>query len=228
MDETTSTPTASTPGWKKLLHGVLVGGGATTFMAAFFLVLPLIQAISKDRKADTLLFEIDSAAVPPPPPPPEEEPEEEEEEEEPEPELVEEAPPLDLSQLELALDPGFGGGWGTADFASIDLGSLVRGGSDGEGLFSLDDLDQKPRVVYQPSPSIDAKLQKRAPATVYVLFMVDASGRVESPLVQSSTDPAFERAALSAVKQWKFEPGRREGQPVRFRMRVPITFPEAD
>jgi protein TonB len=31
---------------------------------------------------------------------------------------------------------------------------------------------------------------------------------------------------MKAVKQWKFEPGKRKGQAVRFRMRVPITFPE--
>jgi len=43
--------------------------------------------------------------------------------------------------------------------------------------------------------------------------------------VQSSPDPVFERPALTAVKQWKFEPGKRGGQAVRFRMRVPITFP---
>ena len=35
-----------------------------------------------------------------------------------------------------------------------------------------------------------------------------------------------EKPALAAIKQWKFEPGKRSGQPVRFRMRVPITFPE--
>jgi protein TonB len=44
--------------------------------------------------------------------------------------------------------------------------------------------------------------------------------------VQSSSDPVFEAPSLAAVKQWKFEPGKRNGKPVRFRMRVPITFPE--
>ncbi len=33
-------------------------------------------------------------------------------------------------------------------------------------------------------------------------------------------------AALTAVKQWKFEPGKRNGKAVRFRMRVPISFPK--
>jgi protein TonB len=36
----------------------------------------------------------------------------------------------------------------------------------------------------------------------------------------------FEAPALKAVKQWKFEPGKKNGKAVRFRMRVPITFPK--
>jgi len=31
---------------------------------------------------------------------------------------------------------------------------------------------------------------------------------------------------MLAVKRWKFEPGKRGGKPVRFRMLAPITFPE--
>jgi len=43
-------------------------------------------------------------------------------------------------------------------------------------------------------------------------------------VVQQSPDPVFDRAALDAIKKWKFEPGKRNGKPVRFRMRQPITF----
>jgi protein TonB len=90
----------------------------------------------------------------------------------------------------------------------------------------MSDLDQKPRVIYQPSPQTNAALQKLTPGTVTIVFVVDQRGRVENPIVQSSTNPAFETPALAAVKQWKFEPGKRNGEPVRFRMRVPITFPK--
>ena len=55
---------------------------------------------------------------------------------------------------------------------------------------------------------------------------VDKKGRVESPRVQQSSDSIFERAALAAVRQWRFEPGRRKGEPVRSRKRVTITFPK--
>jgi protein TonB len=69
-------------------------------------------------------------------------------------------------------------------------------------------------------------VRKQAPGTAYILFVVDAQGRVENPQVQKSSDPVFEKPALAAVKQWRFEPGKRNGQPVRFRMRVPVTFPK--
>jgi protein TonB len=217
------------PKWsERVLRRVLVLGGTSGLTLLFFLVLPLIQAISKSPVADLVVQSVDTVNLPPPPPPPpEEEPEEEPEPEEKPPELLEETQPLDLSQLELALNPGgMGGGWASGDFG-VKL-NVIGGGGEGEddALFSLADLDQKPRPVYQPSPVIGADLRKKTPGTVYILFIVDQEGRVQNPIVQRSTDPAFERPALTAVKKWKFEPGKRSGKPVRFRMRVPITFPE--
>jgi len=212
---------------RRVLHRVLVLVGAVGFALGLFLVLPLIQAISATPLADSELRSIDTANLPPPPPPP---PEEEKKEEEPEPEekppdLEEVSQPLDLSQLELALGGGIGDGWMTADFA-VKLDTKVASAQESEALFSLEDLDQKPRVVHQPGPKLDKALRQKAPGTAYVLFVVDPSGRVENPTIQSSTDPIFEKPALAAVKQWKFEPGMRKGQPVRFRMRVPVTFPK--
>ena len=58
------------------------------------------------------------------------------------------------------------------------------------------------------------------------VFIVDERGRVVEPRVRNSTDPIFEKSALTAVKRWRFEPGKRNGKPVRFRMLVPITFPK--
>jgi protein TonB len=196
---------------------------------AFFIVLPLMQTISKPPTHDLELVAVDVANMePPPPPPPEEELEQEPEPEEQPPELVEEAQPLDLSMLELALNPGFSDGWmGGADFA-VKLNTVVSGAGkdDLDAVFSMADLDQKPRIVYQPSPVMNARLRRKTPATVYILFVVDERGRVVEPRVQKSTDPLFDKPALSAVKRWKFEPGKRSGEPVQFRMRVPITFPE--
>lgn len=211
---------------KQVRHHLWVVLGAIGLTLMLFLVLPLIQTISKPPKTDLVVQNVDTVNVPPPPPP-EEKPEEEPETKEPPPELIEEVPPLDLSQLEMALNPGFNEGWMGGDFV-VNLKTLGAdaGGDNLDALFSLADLDQKPRVIYQPGPILSKQVRKKAPGTVYILFIVDQNGRVEKPMVQSSSDPVFEGPALAAVKQWKFEPGKRNGKAVRFRMRVPITFPK--
>ncbi|ARN57242.1 energy transducer TonB [Sedimentisphaera salicampi] len=202
---------------------VLICASALTLF--FFLLLPILQTISKPPKTDMVIQDVGVANVPPPPPPPEEEPPEEPEKEEKPPELNEQSQPLALDQLELALNPGFSGGIMAGDF-SVKLNTAAAGGEDVDALFSISDLDQKPRPIYRPSPRMSKELRKRAPGKVYIIFIVDKNGRVQKPKVQRSTDPIFEKPALEAVKKWKFEPGKRNGSPVRFRMRVPITFPK--
>lgn len=209
--------------WRRFSHGFAVLTGAVVLTMACFLVLPLLQAISKRDQADMDLRSADTVAPPPPPPVVEEKQEEEKQEEQEKPQLAEDVQPLDLSQLELALSPGFGSGGLAGDFA-INLQGL--GGKDGnaEDLFDLADLDQKPRPVYQQQPRVTSAMRKKMPCTVYILFTVTETGRVQDPVVQSSDDPMFDGPALAAIKQWKFEPGKRGGQAVSFRMRQPMTF----
>lgn len=208
---------------KSLLNQILYLGLAFVVTLAFFMILPVLQVITKPPSKDLTIRSVDVANVPPPPPPPMEEEQKPEPEDEPPPPPALDAEPLDLSQLELALNPG-DGGFGGGDFA-INLNGATGGGEDVDAIFSLSDLDQKPRVVYQPAPIYPPELsKKKMEGTVYVLFVVDKDGRVKDPVVQKSTHPAFNNPALKAVKQWKFEPGKRQGKPVQFRMRVPITF----
>jgi protein TonB len=94
-------------------------------------------------------------------------------------------------------------------------------------LASIADLDQRPRPTYRVGPRMTAKLRKRTPGKVYVIFIVDEQGRVVNPKVERSSDPIFNQPAINAVKRWRFEPGKRGGRSVRFRMRVPITFPKS-
>ncbi len=213
--------------FRRLFHHLCVVLGAVVLTIVFFLVLPFMQSINKPPTNDLIVHTFDTARLEAPPPPPQEEKKKEPEQEDKPPELTEVAPPLDLSQLELALNPNTGlsesamGG----DFA-VKLNTVVSDSKSAEALFSIADLDEKPRVIYQPSPVLNKEVRQKAPGTVYILFIVDQSGRVENPIVQKSTDTVFEKPAMNAVKQWKFEPGKRNGQAVRFRMRVPISFPK--
>jgi protein TonB len=208
------------------VHGLGVAVGGIGLALGCFLLLPVLKAISATPPADLVVTGMETAALPPPPPPPEPEQDEDKPQDEPPPPpaLADEAPPLDLSQLEMALNPGMGGLDGAGDFA-IKIAGAAGGGDKGvDELFSLADLDQKPRPVFQQQPTLTALLKKKLPANVVVVFTVDQQGRVENPVVQSASDPAFEQPVLAAIKQWKFEPGKRSGKAVRFRMRQPFSF----
>ena len=49
---------------------------------------------------------------------------------------------------------------------------------------------------------------------VRVAFSVDATGRLEDCLAVAYTEPEFAEATIRAMKHWRFQPARFEGQPV--------------
>ena len=136
-----------------------------------------------------------------------------------------------LSAIEQALS-GAGGGGDFADALSFASGGRIGGmGKPGaldetlEAVFSLAEIDQKPRAIFQTSPLYPSEMRgKKIEGVVTVIFVVDAIGKVTGPRVEKSTHPAFEKPALDAVKQWKFEPAVKGGQRVSCKMRVPIRF----
>jgi protein TonB len=140
-----------------------------------------------------------------------------------------------LGAIEAALN-GLSGG---ADFGGSKmsyetggrLGATGKGGpleAKGEGGFSLSEIDQKPRCVFQASPVYPAEMRGRKfTGAVIVLFIVDAAGKVTSQRVEKSSHQAFDRPAMEAVKQWRFEPGVKGGQRVACRMRVSIRFEQS-
>lgn|GEM_PF-2181653 len=56
-----------------------------------------------------------------------------------------------------------------------------------------------------------------------VLVAVDGTAQ-DVQLAKSSGYPSLDEAALAAVKQWRFEPARRNGAAVKFSIDVPIRF----
>lgn len=145
------------------------------------------------------------------------------------------APALDaasLSSIEAALNGQGAGGGEFAEAMSFASGGRIGGmgkpGGAGDGVesaFSLAEIDQKPRAVYQVPPIYPAEMRgKKVEGVVTVIFVVDTEGKVASPHVEKSTDRAFEDPAMNAVRRWKFEPAVRAGQRVACKMRVPIRF----
>jgi periplasmic protein TonB len=148
---------------------------------------------------------------------------------------VNDAPALEAVSLS-AIEAALSGGGSAGDFSqalTFNSGGRINGtgragelGDTLEEAFSLAEIDQKPRAIFQESPAIPSAMRgKKIEGLVTVIFVVDAAGKVENPRVEKSSHTAFESPALSAVRKWKFEPGVRAGQRVASKMRVSIRFP---
>jgi len=66
----------------------------------------------------------------------------------------------------------------------------------------------------------------RFSGTVMLETTVLADGKVGNVKVLDCTRPkvGFEEAAVAAVKKWRFEPGRRDGEPVEYALRFRLNF----
>jgi protein TonB len=147
---------------------------------------------------------------------------------------INDAPALEaasLSAIEAALN-GQGGGGDFGESLSFASGGRIGGtgkngplGESADTAFSLAEIDQKPRAVFQSAPMYPSELRaKKVEGSVIVIFVVDASGKVIEPRVEKTDHPAFDKPALDAVRQWKFEPAVKGGARVACKMRVPIRF----
>jgi protein TonB len=86
-------------------------------------------------------------------------------------------------------------------------------------------LDNPPRTRAQISPIYPSEARRSGmTGRVVVEFIVDEEGHVHDPRVMSSSDRVFEEPTLRAISRWRFEPGRKDGRVVRFRMAIPIEF----
>ena len=145
-------------------------------------------------------------------------------------------PELEAASLSAITDALSGISSGSGEFG--DALSFASGGRIGgtgkagelsattEGMFSMAEIDQKPRAVFQAAPQFPASMRgKKLEGLVTLIFVVDAAGKVLEPRVEESTHPAFDRPALEALRQWKFEPALKNGKRVPWKMRIDIRFP---
>lgn len=108
------------------------------------------------------------------------------------------------------------------------MGPGVEGG---KGEFNWGDitglvgLDRTPATRLQVSPIYPYEAKKNGlTGQVVVDFVVDERGDVVQAKVVSSSDRVFEEPTIRAIMKWKFEPGKRSGRVVPFRMAIPLHF----
>lgn len=98
--------------------------------------------------------------------------------------------------------------------------------ASGPEAVSLRQVDRKPQIVSRVEPLYPRRARQREITGEVVLkFLVDEQGEVKKATVVSAEPKGvFEDSAVSAVKKWRFEPGRMDGEPVPTWVRLPISF----
>lgn len=194
----------------------LIGGVLATI--GVFLAIPLSQKLTAS---------LDASSTAPPElsvEPPEEQsfemdapPEEPEAEPEPE-EMVEEASDLDLGIDLGSLTSGTGGGF------LMEIPKFAMKGS--EDAFESGDLDAPPTPINRMPPIYPSSLlSKGIGGRVIVNCVVDPTGQVSSVTIkQSSGHPDLDKAAMTAVGKWKFNPGTKGGRKVKATCNIPFNF----
>ena len=83
-----------------------------------------------------------------------------------------------------------------------------------------------PRYRINPMVPYPGLARKRGQeGTVILQVLINREGRVDDLEVKTTSGYGLlDRAAVSAVKNWSFEPGRKDGKKIAMWVRVPVTF----
>ena len=132
----------------------------------------------------------------------------------------------------LSQGPGRGGISGTGTGHGIGPGEgdglgLGRGGNTGGDVFTPGNGVSQPRLLREVKPQYTADaMRAKVQGTVLVVCVVRADGTITDVRVARSLDSTFglDQQAVAAVRQWKFAPGTRMGEPVAVQITVELTF----
>lgn len=82
-----------------------------------------------------------------------------------------------------------------------------------------------PRVIKKVEPEYTEETRKAGVrGTVILSAAISLEGRPEEIVVVQSLHPDLDNNAIAAFRQWEFEPGRKDGQPVRVQVTVQMNF----
>jgi TonB family protein len=91
----------------------------------------------------------------------------------------------------------------------------------GDVVYSSADADVRPPILLgRPIPS--SALQ--AKNVGFFDITIDEQGRVDLVRLVPPSNGYHERMLLAAAKAWRFEPAMRQGQPVKYRTQIRITW----
>jgi len=117
---------------------------------------------------------------------------------------------------------GSGGGVGSGTGAGVGPGI---GGGMGGGYFRPGRGVTAPRVIYQTDPEFSEEARKaKYQGTCVLGLVVDANGRPTQIRVINALGMGLDEKAIESVRNWKFEPGQKDGHPVAVEIAVEVDF----
>jgi protein TonB len=89
------------------------------------------------------------------------------------------------------------------------------------GVFSLADSDVDPPLLVRPQ--LPREPQTGAPGAASFELLVTERGEGEQVRLHAAVARLQDRMMVSAAKAWRFRPATKDGRPVRYTLRIPIT-----
>jgi TonB family protein len=126
--------------------------------------------------------------------------------------------------------PGTGGGVGTGKGTGIGEGSGSglgpgSGGGTGGGPYLPGNGIEPPTLVREVKPLYTDEARRRAvEGDVMLEVVVRRDGTVGNPRVTRGLGSGLDERALDAVRQWRFNPARRQGTPVDVIVQIAVEF----
>ena len=131
-------------------------------------------------------------------------------------------PPSNVTGSGGGIGSGSGGGVGSGHGPGVGPG---WGGGIGGGVYRIGGGVTAPRLVYGPDPEFSEEARRaKYQGTVVLLVIVGSDGRIRDVRVQRSLGLGLDEKAVGAIRQWRFEPARRDGVPVAVQVAVEVNF----
>ncbi len=125
---------------------------------------------------------------------------------------------------------GFGGGIGTGSGGGVGSGRGPGvgpgwGGGIVGGPYRVGGGVSAPRALFAPDPEYSEEARKaKYQGTVVLWVVVGPDGRPHEVRVQRSLGLGLDEKAIEAVRQWRFEPAKKDGTPVAVQINVEVNF----
>ena len=126
--------------------------------------------------------------------------------------------------------PGFGGGIGSGSGGGVGSGhgpgvGPGEGGGIGGGIYKVGGGVSAPKTIFAPDPDYSEEARKATFQGTVVLWMIVApDGRARDIRVVRSLGMGLDEKAIEAVRTWRFDPARKDGQPVAVQISVEVSF----